>query len=94
MLGIYKKHILRETPMFYFGGGGKSGGGATDRAAPMITETGGTNELEASAKTAEGTDTIDTEKAVDKKRMGTRGLQIPMNSTQSAATAATTGVQV
>jgi len=73
------------------GGGGK-GQVAAEAPKPMQTTTSIGNQLDAQANTFdEGA--VDKEKSVDKKRMGTRGLQIPMTSTQTS-TAANTGVQV
>ena len=74
------------------GGGGKTGGKQTAMTAPVETVTD-IGDIGKSNKTVDEA-SIAAESAVDKKKMGTRGLQIPMNSAQSAPTAATTGVQV
>ena len=74
------------------GGGGKAGGQQTAVASPMNTTTD-IGDIGKSSKQVEETSTI-TESAVDKKKLGTRGLQIPLASDKSAPTAADTGVQV
>ena len=72
-------------------GGGKAGGGST--SSPMgSSSTTLVGDIGKQAPTMEDTDTIQ-ESAIDKKKMGTRGLQIPLASDKTA-TAATTGVQV
>ena len=75
-------------------GGGK--GNVAPEAAPAMQTTTNVGEMEDPVeKTFEG-DSIDTEKAIDKKKMGTRGLQIPLAADKSTTsdTASTTGVQI
>lgn len=80
------------------GGGGKSGGQQVMTPPPITTRTalGGQDSLN-QAQTFDNTkDPIS--KAVDKKKLGTRGLVIPLAKDNSTApvihTAANTGVQV
>jgi hypothetical protein len=74
------------------GGGGKSGGDQTAAVLPTNTVTD-VGDIGKSDKTVEEVSPI-SEDAVDVKKMGTRGLQIPLTSTHSTPTAATTGIQV
>jgi len=82
--------LLGLVPMVY-NGGGKSGGGQTYTPPPIKTSTSIGNQLEAGAKTLEEED---KSSAVDKAKLGTRGLQIPLAATKSTpASAANTGIQ-
>jgi hypothetical protein len=77
-------------------GGGK-GTVKAETPKPITTTTSIGSALDAAATTFdEGA--VDKEKSIDKKRMGTRGLQIPMTSTKSSTltgtSPASTGVQV
>jgi len=92
MINMHKK-LLGEVPMTYNGGGGKSGGGATQQAPSMMTTTTIGDGLDVGVKELDNTDVV-TDSDLDIKKKGTRGLQIPLASTQSTPTAATTGVQV
>jgi len=87
--------LLGEVPMTYNGGGGgKSGGGATMAPPPAPVNTIGNGIDDVVTKTAVEEDVkVD---AIDKKKLGTRGLQIPLTADNSTATptAATTGVQL
>jgi hypothetical protein len=91
MINLYKK-LIGEVPMVYNGGGGKSGGTQTAMPAPINTTTPIGGQLDAPTETLD-TDTTGVDD-IDKKKMGTRGLQIPLASEKSTPTAATTGVQV
>ena len=86
--------LLGEVPTVYRGGGGgKSGGGATVAPPPLPVSTIGNTIDDVVQKTATEEDvTLDS---VDKKKLGTRGLQIPLASPASTTnTAAGSGVQV
>ena len=77
------------------GAGGSKGKVAPQAVAPITTTSSIGNKLSAQGSTFnEGA--VDKEKSVDKKKLGTRGLQIPMAATQSntKSTPATTGVQL
>lgn len=73
--------LLGDVPMTYNEGGGKSGGGQIEVAKPMQTTTSVGSALDAPVQTFEE----DKKDSVDKKKMGTRGLQIPMVSPKTAA---------
>ena len=94
---LLSKKLLGEVPMVYRGGGGgKSGGGQTMAPPPLPVNTVGNTIDDVVTKTAEEEDAkVD---AVDKKKLGTRGLQIPLaaesSTTIPTTTAAGAGVQV
>jgi hypothetical protein len=90
MLNLHKK-LVGEVPSVYRGGG-KSGGGQKSIAGPMNTETPIGGQLDAPEKTLD-TDTTGVAD-IDKSKMGTRGLQIPLATNKSTPTAASTGVQI
>ena len=76
------------------GGGGKGGGGSQVQAPdPIHTTTSIGNQLTNTDTTFEAGDTEKKRAGVDKKKLGTRGLQIPL-ATPTSNTAATTGVQL
>jgi len=74
-------------------GGGKSGGGETQAPLPIRTTTSVGSALDATARTFEE-ESSDKTDAVDKKKMGTRGLQIPLASPTSDTNTPSGGVQV
>lgn len=87
--------LLGDVPMVYREGGGKSGGGQVATPPPINTTTSVGSQLDAPAETFDE----DTEKLskIEKKKMGTRGLQIPLTNTATTATAPsayTTGVSI
>lgn len=91
---IILKKLLGEVPTTY-NGGGKSGGGATAAPTSMMTTTSIGDSL--SGKTPTFEDTTASESGVDKKKMGTRGLRIPLaaeESTTKEPSASTTGIQL
>lgn len=75
--------------------GGKSGKVAAEKPMDFITNTGVGTDM-GTAKTFD--ETTDKRGSIDKKKMGTRGLQIPLASdvstTLDVPTASTTGVQI
>ena len=77
------------------GGGGKSGGGQTYTPRPMNTTTSVGNLLDAKAETYSDKDKKKAD-TIDKKKLGTRGLQIPLVAKKSTTVASpsTTGVQI
>ena len=75
------------------GGGGKSGGGAVQQAPAMTTTTTLGSDLELGVKELDNADVV-SEDAVDIKKKGTRGLQIPLTKDNTTSTPANTGVQV
>ena len=86
--------LLGLVPMTYNEGGGKGAPATPETPKPVSTTTSIGNQLEGQAETADS-DTIDKESAVDKKKLGTRGLQIPLTAPSTATVApATTGIQV
>ncbi len=91
MMNMLNK-LLGNVPMYY-NGGGKSGGDQVYVPPPIKTNTSVGSQLDAEAKTVEEEDKTS---AVDKAKLGTRGLQIPLastNSTTTTPTAATAGIQ-
>ncbi len=90
MLNLYKK-LLGEVPMTY-NGGGKSGGGQTAAPSPIMTTTAVGSALEGPPVTFEESD----KKVIDKKKLGTRGLQIPLaaDKTTTGTTVASGGIQI
>jgi len=91
MLNRLSKLIGTSPTTYNGGGGGKSGGQQTMAAAPIQTRASVGNQLDIQTPAFEE-ETV-TEETVDKKKMGTRGLQIPLTSGTST-TAAGSGVQV
>ncbi len=87
----YEGYTLEGLSKAAGGGGGKSGGGETAIAPPVQTRTSVGTQLD--TKPAEFDETDVTSDAVEKKKMGTRGLQIPLVS-EGTTTAASTGIQV
>ena len=79
--------LLGHEPMVYRGGG-KRGGGATEVAKPMTTITSVGSALDAPEATFEE----EKLNKVETKKMGTRGLRIPLENTPT--TQANTGVQL
>ena len=76
-------------------GGGKSGGAQVATPIPMNTATTVGNQLDAETEELGDADTIDREATIDRKRKGTRGLQIPLNSGSSfTASPSSSGVQL
>ena len=76
-------------------GGGKSGGAQTAAPVPMNTTTAIGNQLDAPTAELGNEDTVDRESTIDRKRKGTRGLQIPLNSGESfTASPSSVGVQL
>ena len=79
------------------GGGGKSGGGQTYEPKPMNTTTSVGNLLDVQPETYTDKDEKKAD-TVSKKKLGTRGLQIPLEANKSTttkpATPSTTGVQI
>lgn len=72
-------------------GGGKSGGGATEVAKPITTTTSVGNALDATQEVfEEETDALDT---IDKKKLGTRGLRIPLAAESSNTSAEPTAAK-
>ena len=89
---ILLNKLLGLVPMVYRGGG-KSGGGATAAPAPVMTTTSIGNILDTAGETLKEDDKAT--KAIDKKKLGTRGLQIPLESPQTTPKASVSGgVQV
>ena len=74
-----------------------AGGGAKSMPAPetpqaMVTSTSVGDLLEAPPQTLKAVDTVKID-AIDRKKLGTRGLQIPLqSSTSDTKTAANSGV--
>ena len=66
--------LLGIVPMVYREGGGKSGGGQVATPPPVNTMTSIGNQLDAPVQTLEEEDKTSM---IDKKKLGTRGLQIP-----------------
>ncbi len=89
----YEGYTVNELEASAGGGGGKSGGTQTLPAPPIQTTTTIGSQLDAQATTFDEDESkLDS---VDKAKLGTRGLQIPLNSpTSTTKSAATTGVQV
>ena len=75
------------------GGGGKGGGQQQQTPDPIQTTTSIGNQLTNTDATFEAGDEEKKRAGVDKKKLGTRGLQIPL-ATPKSNTAATTGVQL
>ena len=76
-------------------GGGKSGGTQTQAVPDVSTKTSVGNQLDAPTETLEEND-VATD-AVDRKKLGTRGLRIPLASNKSSTitpSAASTGFQI
>ena len=76
-------------------GGGKTGGQQTAAVPDMITTTGIGSQLDAPMETLE--EEASTVDAVDRKKLGTRGLRIPLASNKSntiTPSASTTGFSV
>ena len=77
-------------------GGGKSGGDQVTLPTPMNTTTNIGNQLDAAPQTLD--ESKRREDAIDTKKLGTRGLRIPLqtdtSTTNTKQTAATTGVQI
>ena len=85
--------LIGTSPMTYNGGGGgKSGGGQTYTPPPINTTSSVGNQLDAQATTFE--EDTGKEKAVDKAKLGTRGLQIPLAAATSTTATPSGGVQV
>ena len=80
--------LLGIVPMVYREGGGKSGGGQVATPQPISTITS-VGVPEAPADTFEE----DAVSALDKKKIGTRGLRIPMANT-TYLTPSASGVQL
>ena len=78
--------LLGNVPMVYREGGGKSGGGQTATPPPMITTTSIGSALDAAQPTFE--EDKDKTSMIDKKKLGTRGLQIPLANPTTTNTAA------
>ena len=76
-------------------GGGKTGGDQVYTPQPISTTTPTGGQLETNPVTYEESEK-DKTKTVDKAKMGTRGLQIPLESTSSntTPTAASTGITI
>ena len=76
--------------------GGKSGKVKAETPMDIITNTGIGGQLSGTSKTFD--DTKSKEDSINKKKMGTRGLQIPLvadtSTTEVASSAPTTGVQI
>ena len=76
-------------------GGGKSGGTQVAAPVPMNTTTTIGNQLDAQTQELGEDDTIDREATIDRKKKGTRGLQIPLNSGESfTSSPSSSGVQI
>ena len=87
---IYLSKLLGHVPTVYSEGGGKSGGGQTEVAPPISTTTAVGSALDAPQETFEEEDKLDK---VETKKLGTRGLRIPLGNT-TPTTQANTGVQL
>ena len=74
----------------------KTGGDKVETPASMTTSTSVGNKLDAVGKTYNPDEEESKRKAVNKKRLGTRGLQIPMTAPDSTTTStpSTTGIQL
>ncbi len=90
----YEGYTLVELEASAGGGGGKVGGGQTYTPPPINTTSSIGNQLDAQATTFE--EETGKEKAVDKAKLGTRGLQIPLAAATSTTNTSTPsgGVQV
>ena len=90
---MYEGYTYEELCKHAGGGGGK-GGTAPAQVAPMQTTTSGANIanlLGGQSERYDEKEALDKEVAVNTKKMGTRGLQIPLDATSSATAAAGTG---
>ena len=82
--------LLGIVPMVYREGGGKSGGGQVATPPPVNTMTSIGNQLDAPVQTLEEEDKTSM---IDRKKLGTRGLQIPKTEAKPV-TGTVLGVQL
>jgi hypothetical protein len=87
---IYEGYTYKE--LCIAGGGGAKSMPSPETPQAMVTSTSVGDLLEAPPQTLKAVDTVKID-AIDRKKLGTRGLQIPLqSSTSDTKTAANSGV--